>query len=474
MRHPFLFALSLAVAAPLSAQLPQLDKRVLDRYVAVITPVVAITDVLLIDGTGSPARPGQTVVLRDGKIESVGPAASVKAPDGATIIDGRGKTLIPGMIGLHDHLFYMAAGGRSNQMNFTAPRLYLGSGVTTIRTTGSASPYADINLKRDIAAGKVPGPDIHVTTPYLTGPRGGGDMATAATPAEARKFVAYWAEEGASWIKFYADISRAAMKAAIDEGHKRGMRATGHLCSVTFREAIAMGIDDFAHGALTMSDFASNKKPDECPPNIWGILDTAITDKGPIATPLIDLMVKKKVSMTTTMPVYEAFYPKRPVTDERTLELMTGEVREAYLKDRAFIDSSKVWPFTEQGFQRALSFDRAFFAAGGVLASGVDPTGNGGALPGFGDQRAYELLLEAGLTAEQAVQVVTLNGAKVLGEAAKVGSVEKGKRANLVLLDGDLAKDGAVIRKAVTVFKDGVGYDSAKLIAATKGRVGIN
>jgi hypothetical protein len=243
---------------------------------------------------------------------------------------------------------------------------------------------------------------------------------------------------------------------------------------VTFREAIELGIDDFAHGALTMSDFATNKKPDECPPNIWGILDTAITDKGPIATPLIDLLVKKKVSMTTTMPVYEAFYPKRPVTDERTLELMTGEVREAYLKDRAFIDSSKVWPFTEQGFQRALSFDRAFFAAGGVLASGVDPTGNGGALPGFGDQRAYELLLEAGLTTEQAVQVVTLNGAKVLGEAGKVGSVEQGKRANLVLLDGELTKDGAVIRKAVTVFKDGVGYDSAKLIAATKGQVGIN
>ena len=104
----------------------------------------------------------------------------------------------------------------------------------------------------------------------------------------------------------------------------------------------------------------------------------------------------------------------------------------------------------------------------------MDPTGNGGALPGFGDQRGYELLREAGLTTEQAVQVVTLNGAKVLGDAAKVGSVEKGKRADLVLLDGDLTQDAGAIRKTVTVFKDGVGYDSAKLIAATKGRVGIN
>jgi imidazolonepropionase-like amidohydrolase len=464
----------LAAAAPLSAQLPQLDRRIVDGYVSVESPVVAITHVSLIDGTGAPARTDQTVVLRDGKIDAVGSAETVAVPSGATEIDGRGRTLIPGMIGLHDHLFYNAAGGRSNQMSFTGPRLYLGSGVTTIRTTGSASPYADINLKRDVDAGKVPGPHIVVTTPYLTGPAGGGRHLTVETPEQARRFVAYWAEEGADWIKFYTNISRAAMGAAIDEAHKRGMRATGHLCSVTFREAIELGLDDFAHGALTASDFVADKKPDECPANLFSVLDTAVNAAGPIASPLIELMVRKQVSMTTTMPVYEAFYPKRPVTDERTLELMTADVREAYLKDRAFIDSASVWPFTEQGFQRALAFDRAYFAAGGILASGVDPTGNGGALPGFGDQRGYELLREAGLTTEQAVQVVTLNGAKVLGHAEKVGSVEQGKRADLVLLDGDLTTDAAVIRKPVTVFKDGVGYDSAKLIAATKGRVGIN
>ena len=231
-------AFVLAAAAPLSAQLPKLNQQVMDRYVSVSQPVVAITDVQLIDGTGSKAKAGQTVVLRDGRIEVVGPASSVKVPEGATVIDGKGKTLIPGMVGLHDHLFYMAAGGRSNQMSYTAPRLYLGSGVTTIRTTGSASPYADINLKRDVDAGNTPGPHIYVTTPYLTGPAGGGTMATAGTAEEARKFVAYWAEEGANWVKFYTSISRAAMKAAIDEAHKHGMRATGHLCSVTFREAV--------------------------------------------------------------------------------------------------------------------------------------------------------------------------------------------------------------------------------------------
>jgi imidazolonepropionase-like amidohydrolase len=445
-----------------------------DAYVAVRTPVTAITHVQLLDGTGTPARADQTVVLRDGRIEAVGPAARVKVPDGATVIDGKGKTLIPGLVGLHDHLFYMAAGGRSNQMSFTAPRLYLGSGVTTIRTTGSASPYADINLKRNIEAGRVPGPRIFVTTPYLTGTAGGGTMATVATPEEARRFVAYWAEEGADWVKFYTSIDRASMKAAIDEAHRRGMRATGHLCSVTFREAVEAGLDDFAHGALTASDFVATKKPDQCPPDLFAVLDTAVRGDGPVATPLIQLMVKKGASMTTTMPVYEAFYPRRPVTDQRTLELMTAEVREAYLADRAHIDSATGWPLTEQGFQRALAFDRAYFAAGGVLASGVDPTGNGGALPGFGDQRGYELLIEAGLTPTQAVQVVTLNGAKVLGIAKTTGSVEPGKHADVVLLDGDLTREASVIRRVAAVFKDGIGYDPVKLVQATKGRVGID
>jgi imidazolonepropionase-like amidohydrolase len=122
MRSRFVcLVLSLAVTAPLAAQLPTLDSTVVTRFVSVNQPVVAITDVLLIDGTGKAARPGQTVVLRDGKIEAVGPASSVKVPTGATTIDGRGKTVIPGIIGLHDHLFYNAAGGRSNQMNFTGP-----------------------------------------------------------------------------------------------------------------------------------------------------------------------------------------------------------------------------------------------------------------------------------------------------------------------------------------------------------------
>ena len=113
-------------------------------------------------------------------------------------------------------------------------------------------------------------------------------------------------------------------------------------------------------------------------------------------------------------------------------------------------------------------------AAGGLLAAGVDPTGIGGALAGYGDQRNYELFIEAGFTPAQAVQIMTANGAKILGVDKQLGTVERGKLADLVVLRGDLTADPSVIRNPTTVFKDGVGYDSAKLIASVEGRVGID
>jgi hypothetical protein len=313
-----------------------------------------------------------------------------------------------------------------------------------------------------------------VTTPYLTGEGGGGTMSVATTPEQARRFVAYWAEEGATWIKFYTDITRENMRAAIEEAHRRGMRVTGHLCSVTFREAVELGIDDLAHGALTATDFHPGKQPDRCPPNNAAVLDSHVTADSPLARDLIALMVRRNVSMTTTMPVFELFYPRRPVTEERVLSLMAPEVRASYVAQRAFLDTTRTNPLTAAGFRNALAFDRAFLAAGGVLGNGVDPTGNGGALPGLGDQRGYELLIESGITPEQAVMVCTLNGARVLGVADRLGSVERGKVADLVLLRGDLTADATVIRNVVTVFKDGVGYDSPRLIEAVRGRVGIN
>lgn len=445
------------------------------EYVSVADSVVALTNVTVIDGTGSAPRPGQTVVLRAGKIAQVGSSSTVKAPAGARVMDLAGHTVIPGLIGMHDHLFYTAAGGRAAQMSYTGPRLYLASGVTTIRTTGGRSPYAEINTRDAIDGGRIPGPRVHLTAPYITGgPEGtAGSMAQVNSPEAARRFVAYWAQEGATWIKAYTDIRAEDLKAAIDEAHKRGIKVTGHLCSVSFREAVALGIDNLEHGSLTNTDFDPEKRPDHCPPN--SMVRTGMASaSGETARDVIREMVDKKVGMTSTLAVFEPFFPKRDVSDARTLEAMSPEVKEAYLRIRAHIDTTTTWPYTPEMLRNAMAFEKAFVAGGGLLAAGVDPTGFGGALPGYGDQRNFELLSEAGFAPATIVQIMSANGAKILGVYDRLGSITPGKIADVVVLRGDLASDPSVIRNVVTVFKDGVGYDSAKLVAAVKGRVGID
>jgi len=471
----YLSIASLCVSAVASAQSVATLTPQVRNFVAVGDSVVALTNVTTIDGTGSAPRTGQTIVIRGNRIADVGPTASVRVPAGARVMLLGGSTVIPGIVGMHDHLFYMAAGGRANQMSFTGPRLYLASGVTTIRTTGGRSPYAEINTREAIDAGRVPGPRVHLTAPYITGGTGGsgGSMAEVNSPEAARRFVAYWAQEGVEWIKAYTDIRSADLKAAIDEAHKRGIKVTGHLCSVTFREAVDLGIDNLEHGLFTNTDFDPQKKPDVCPPNSMVRVSVASMTSD-TAKSVIQKMVAKGVGMTSTLAVYEMFFANRPVKDERTLEAMAPEVRAAYLEFRSSIDTASSPVLTAAMLRNAMAFDKEFVAAGGRLAAGVDPTGFGGALAGFGDQRNYELLIEAGFTPAQTIQIMSANGARILGVYDKLGSIERGKLADLVVLDGDLVRDPSVIRKVTTVFKDGVGYDSAKLIAAVKGRVGID
>ena len=470
MRPIAIFLAVLPLTSPcLLAQRPDSLSEEVRKYVAVDTSVIALTHVQVLDGTGAPPRSDQTILIRNGRIAEVGPAGSMKVPAGVRTMDLNGHTVIPGLVGMHNHLFYTAAGGRAAQMSYTGPRLYLAAGVTTIRTAGGRSPYAEINLRHNINRGRVPGPRIHLTAPYITGDSGGGSMDVVTSPDEARRFVAYWASEGATWIKAYTDIRRAELKAAIEEAHKRGIKVTGHLCSVSFREAVTLGIDNLEHGILTASDFDSSKQPDVCPVTVGQSLP-----EEEAAREVIQAMVKRGVSMTSTLAVYEPFVARRPTKDPRVLNAMAPEVRQSYLNIRNEIDSAGTGSISGESFSGAMAFERTFVELGGLLASGVDPTGLGGALAGYGDQRNYELFIEAGFSPEQAIRIMTLNGAKILGVQQRLGSVERGKLADLVVLKGNLAREPAVIRNTTLVFKDGVGFDPAKLIESIQGRVGID
>ncbi len=465
-----LWCLAGALAAtPVTAQRP-VEGSPAAAYVAVSADVVALRGVTVVDGTAGPALRGQTVVIEGNRITSVGPSGDVAIPDGAEILDLPGHTVTPGMMGLHDHLYYTAAGGRAAQLTYSAPRLYLGSGVTSVRTTGSQQPYAELNLKAEIEAGNLPGPRIHITAPYITGGTGASTMTFLNSPEQARRFVRYWAEEGATWLKAYTNIRSAELGAAIEEAHRHGIKVTGHLCSISFTEAVDLGIDNIEHGLMTNSDYSPGRGKDECPQDL--MTSTGEVDvNSPEVANTFRKMIDAGVPMTSTLAVYELFIQGRPVRDQRSLDAMAPDVREDYLRSKAQIDEVGL---PVELLQNAMAYEKAFYDAGGILAAGVDPTGNGGALPGYGDQRNYELLVEAGFAPEAAVQVLSANGARVLDVFDDLGTVEAGKIADLVVMQGDLTADPSVIRNVTLVFKDGVGYDSPQMLDDVRGRVGIS
>jgi hypothetical protein len=247
---------------------------------------------------------------------------------------------------------------------------------------------------------------------------------------------------------------------------------TGHLCSVSFREAVALGIDNLEHGLFANSDYVQGRKPDHCSPNMRDSL-LRVDMNGPEVQQTIREMVKNNVAMSSTLAVYELSYPDRPPLEQRVLDALSPEAREEYLSARKDMSARAADSPMPDLFRRAQAFERAFVKAGGLLGSGVDPTGVGGALPGYGDQRNYELLIEAGFTPVEAVQIMTLNGAKILSVDKQLGSVTAGKLADLVVIKGNPVANHAEIRNVTIVFKEGVGYDSPKMLASVKGLVGI-
>jgi imidazolonepropionase-like amidohydrolase len=356
--------------------------------------------------------------------------------------------------------------------------LYLALGVTTIRTTGSVAPYTDLELKRMIDAGRVLGPKMHVTAPYLEG-RGSFTpvMHELKDADDARRMVNYWADAGATSFKAYMNITRDELRAVVEEAHKRGLKVTGHLCSIGFREAAEIGIDNLEHGLFADSEFVADKKPDQCPGGVSASL-RALDMNGPAVQETIRTLVQKNVAITSTLPVFEANAPltqngigaASALLNPRVLNVMSTDARVRYLQNRARVPGDS--PAAEL-IRKAMAFERAFVKAGGLLIAGLDPTGNGGIVAGFGDHRQVELLVEAGFTPVEAVQIATLNGAKFLGEDSRIGSIAPGKQSDLMIVKGNPAANISDIEKIEIVFKDGVGYDSEKLIQSVQGLVGI-
>lgn len=476
MRVAALGAASLLASGALHAQQLQLSDET-RRYVSVDAPVIAIRHVRVIDGTGAQPRDDQTIVISGGLVTATGDAGSTAVPPDAKVLDLSGRTVLPGLVMVHEHMFYPTGGvAVYNEHAFSFPRLYLAGGATTIRTAGSMEPYTDLNVKRMIDAGTIPGPKMDVTGPYLEGP---GlplyQVHVLTSAADAADMVRYWADHGATSFKAYTDITRAELGAAIAEAHRRGLKVTGHLCSVTFREAAALGIDDLEHGLVVSSDFVRDKAPDACPKSPVAVLGSiaALDIAGDSVAALIRDLVARHVAMTSTLAIFETFVPHRAPIRQAALDAMTVEARVQYLQNRARIgeDTASLWTVL---FRKEMQFERAYVSAGGLLLAGSDPTGYGGVVPGYSNQREIELLVEAGFSPVDAIRIATSNGAQFLGRADRVGTIAKGKAADLLIVRGDPVTRIQDIENAELVFKDGVGYDSPRLFDAARGAVGLH
>src|SRR5258707_10091148 len=296
-------------------------------------------------------------------------------------------------------------------MGSSLPRLSLPLGVTTIPTTGSVAPYTDLEIKRLIDSGRMIGPKMQIPGPYLEG-RGSFTpvMHELAGPDDARRMVNFWADQGATSFKAYMNITRDELRAAVEEAHKRGLKVTGHLCSIGFREAAEIGIDNLEHGLLPDSEFVPNKQPDKCPGAAVNTSLRQLDLNSDAVKETIRTLVAKNVALTSTLPVFEAGAPltqsgigaASAVLNPRMLNVMNADARVRYLTNRARIAADSPTPIL---IRKSMDFERAFVAAGGLLIAGLDPTGNGGIVAGFGDQREVELLVEAGFSPDVAINI---------------------------------------------------------------------
>ncbi len=460
-----------ASAILLAAQQPPQLANTVRAYVSIDAPVVALTHARVIDGTGAAPREDQTLIIRGGNIAAIGNFASTPVPDGAQTIDLTGRSVIPGLVMVHEHLYYPNGPGVYGQLGESFSRLYLSGGVTTMRTGGNVNGFMDLNMMRLVESGQKPGPAIDATAPYLNGPNTFIQMRTLKGPEDARRQVQYWTDEGATSLKTYMQITRGELAAAINEAHRRGIKVTGHLCSVTYAEAAALGIDNLEHGFFAATDFVADKKPDVCPGQGVGQKTIAALDENgaPFKT-LVQALIKANVALTSTLTVFETFTPGRPKPPG--IDVLTPQLREQFDQNYARTQQNKESIYIAL-FPKGMALERAFARAGGLLIAGTDPTGGGGVIPGFANQRQVELFVDAGFTPLEAISISTLNGAKYLGRDKRVGSLVVGKQADLVVINGNPAATIADIRKVETVFKQGVGYDPAKLIASVSGKAGI-
>ena len=313
---------------------------------------------------------------------------------------------------------------------------------------------------------------MDVTAPYIE--RKGWDIPSLniiKDSAEAAATVNFWADKGCTSFKMYVHAKKEDLIAVVREAHKRNLKVTGHIGTITYREAAELGIDDLEHGFFVSSDFDKDKKENEYDDEKENQALENLEVNSAEMKSLIQFLIKKNVAITSTLPVFE------PYTNS---ELVLGGGDSALLPEAKKMVVARWKSYQNKDsdqvvlFKKEIMWEKQFYDAGGLLVCGTDPTGSGNTLAGYGSRKEIELLVEGGFTPLQAIKIATLNGAKYLNRDKTIGSVEPGKNADLVLIDGDPENNISDIRKTQIVFKNGIGFDSKKIFDSVKGKVGLN
>ncbi len=269
----------------------------------------------------------------------------------------------------------------------------------------------------------------------------------------------------------YVHATKEDMMAVAREAHKRKLKVTGHLGTITYREAAELGIDDLEHGFFVSADFDHARKGTE----YNTVRETKALEDLDINSAemksLFRLLINKNVAVTSTLPVFKPYTKSEVVLGGGDSALLPEALK--IVSDRWQYYQNKPW---DNGilYKKELIWEKQFYDTGGLLVCGTDPTGSGNVLPGYGSRTEVELLVEGGFSVIQAIKIATLNGAKYLEKDKIIGSVEVGKKADLVIINGNLENDIHNIRNTEIVFKNGIGFDSKKIFESVKGHVGLN
>jgi len=358
-------------------------------------------------------------------------------------------------------------------MTNTFPKMYLAGGVTTMRTAGSIEANTDLNIKNLINQGNLVGPTIDVSTPHVERQGFIPQVQSLYGNESVENWINYWLDKGVTSVKVYNHITKDDLARIIKTAHARNVKVTGHLCSITYREAADLGIDNLEHGFAASSDFIPGKKENECESEKISESLYTLRDDNPELLKLMEHLIKKNVTLTYTPTVFEPFKGREVVPGGGEVA-MAPFLLEQIQKVYNGAAGTRYDSLSDGDYKNDMRRIKKFHAMGGKIVVGTDPTGAGRTIAGYSNQRLIELLAEAGFSIEESIKLATLNGANYLGIAKETGSVEAGKKADLILINGDLSKDVSKVRKMEIVFKNGVGFSSNKIFDSVKGKLGLD